>query len=81
MCPRHALANVIRNASDKFDISFLLGFEVEFGIMQRSADGKLVPLSTGYGRCAASGLRDPGFKMVEEAVQILLEAGVSMEGF
>jgi glutamine synthetase len=71
----------MRAAADKFAINILVGFEVEFEIMQRSTDGALVPLSTGLGRYAASGLRDPSFTLVEEAMGILLGSGVGIQTF
>lgn len=78
-CPRHALATVVDKAFQQFGIRFLIGFEVEFEVFTRNALGKIVPFSCGLGGGAVAGLRDPSYKHVEEAMQILLEAGVGLE--
>lgn len=80
-CPRTALAKIVQKAAETFGITFLVGFEVEFEMMKRSAGGHLMPYSAGYGRFAVSGLRDPSYAAVEEAMQALLDAGVHVESF
>ena len=77
-CPRQALVDVVNAAAKQFDINFLVGMEVEFEVM-RVSDGNIVPMSAGFGRYAIDGLRDPCYQYLEEAVQELLEAGVSMQ--
>lgn len=80
LCPRGALANVIRKASEKHGVHFLVGFEVEFEIVRLdSSTGEVVPVSAGFGRYAVDGLRDPSFQYVEEAVQELLDSGVNIQ--
>ncbi|KJJ36636.1 hypothetical protein COH20_010314 [Aspergillus flavus] len=84
LCPRHALANVLRTAATRFEVDFLVGFEVEFEILRRASspeeqESTIVPFSTGLGRYAVDGLRDPGFPLVEEAVQTLMEHGVDVQ--
>jgi glutamine synthetase len=85
LCPRLALANVLRTAANIFDVDFLVGFEVEFEILQRRSSSSeeqnatIVPFSMGLGRYAADGLRDPGFPLVEEVVQTLMENGVGVQ--
>jgi glutamine synthetase len=78
-CPRHALMTVLNKAAHQFNMEFLVGFEVEFEIFAQSPEGKLVPHSLGLGGGACAGLRDPCYKYVEEAMQVLLEAGVGLE--
>lgn len=84
LCPRYALANVLHTAADQFDVDFLVGFEVEFEILHRCSSSSeerdtIVPFSKGFGRYAADGLRDPGFPLVEEVVQTLLDNGVGVQ--
>lgn len=90
LCPRRALANVLHTAAHAFGVNFLVGFEVEFEILHRpsslpSSEGgsmpPLVPFSTGLGRFAAAGLRDPAFVLVERVVQTLLDSGVGVQAF
>ncbi|KAJ5175404.1 protein fluG [Penicillium canariense] len=84
LCPRHALANVVHAAMSLFDVEFLVGFEVEFEILHRSSSSEeqvptIIPFSTGLGRYAVDGLRDPGFPLVEDAVQTLIGHGVGVQ--
>lgn len=84
LCPRWALANVLSTAADQFDIDFLVGFEVEFEILHRRSGSSeerdtIFPLSTGLGRYAVDGLRDPSFLLVEDVVQVLLDSGVGVQ--
>ncbi|KAL3952762.1 hypothetical protein ACCO45_012705 [Purpureocillium lilacinum] len=81
LCPRQGLANVIKKATEALQVDFLVGFEVEFEIMKPTADGDHVPCSAGLGNFAVSGLRDPCYVHVEEAIQTLLQAGVKIEAF
>ncbi|KAF3481898.1 uncharacterized protein GIQ15_04657 [Arthroderma uncinatum] len=80
-CPRTALQTVVAKAEKLLNVHFLVGFEVEFQVLKLSADGTLGPHSTGLGRCAISGLRDPCFPHVKEIVKILLDAGVGVGAF
>ncbi|KAK3196396.1 hypothetical protein K4F52_000278 [Lecanicillium sp. MT-2017a] len=61
-------------------MEFLIGFEVEFEIWRRNKEDKLVLHSTGLGGAACSGLRHACYEYIEEAMMILLEAGVGLEG-
>ncbi|EJP65971.1 fluG protein [Beauveria bassiana ARSEF 2860] len=80
VCARRSLENVLSEASQRFQLEFLIGFEVEFEIWRPNANGKLVLHSTGLGGSACSGLRHAWYDYVEEAMLILLEAGVGLEG-
>lgn len=78
-CPRYALATVVDKAAEQFNINFLVGFEVEFEVFTRNSEGDLEPYSRGLGGGSCSGLRDSSYKYVEEALQVLLTAGVGIE--
>lgn len=78
LCPRKALVDVVNEAAGRFGIHFLVGLEVEFEVMKIS-DGNMVPMSSSFGRYAIDGLMDPCYQYVEEAVQELLDAGVSIQ--
>jgi glutamine synthetase len=78
-CPRQALSTVVEKAAKQFNVRFLVGFEVEFEVFTRNNEGKLVQYSLNLGGGACSGLRDPSYRYVEEAMQVLLEAGVGIE--
>lgn len=79
LCPRGALANVIRKASEKHGVHFLVGFEGGVLVRMDSSTGEVVPVSAGFGRYAVDGLRDPSFQYVEEAVQELLDSDVNIQ--
>lgn len=79
ICPRGALANVIRKASEEHGVSFLVGFEVEFEIVKIGPCGNVVSESTRMGRYSVDGMLDPCFQYVEEAVQEMVEAGVLLQ--
>ncbi|KAM3427819.1 hypothetical protein MY4824_009210 [Beauveria thailandica] len=80
VCARRSLENVLSEATQRFQLHFLIAFEVEFEIWRPNADGKLVLHSTGLGGAACSGLRHAWYDYVEEVMLILLEAGVGLEG-
>ncbi|KAJ5647177.1 glutamine synthetase/guanido kinase [Penicillium lividum] len=80
-CPRLALSRVLHTAAENFDLSFLVGFEVELMIMQCSSTGDYVPYSSSFGRYSAAGLRDPAYQLVEKCLDELQAAGVSIQGF
>ncbi|OJJ81250.1 uncharacterized protein ASPGLDRAFT_50784 [Aspergillus glaucus CBS 516.65] len=81
LCPRRALAKVVHKAIEVCGLSFLVGFEVEFGVMKVSADwSDIIPHSTGSGRFAI-GQRDPCFAHVEECICELQYAGIDIESF
>ncbi|KAL4929081.1 putative glutamine synthetase [Aspergillus undulatus] len=91
LCPRQALVKVLREATKTWELEFLIGFEVEFQVMKLSGRkqqkegehedeedclGSYVPYSRGLGRYTVSGLRDPCWTYVEEAVKRLRAFGV-----
>ncbi|KAM0744835.1 hypothetical protein ACQRIT_000219 [Beauveria bassiana] len=80
VCARRSLENVLSEAFQRFQLEFRIGFEVEFEIWRPNANDKLVLHSTGLGGSACSGLRHAWYDYVEEAMLILLEAGVGLEG-
>ncbi|KAJ5523572.1 protein fluG [Penicillium frequentans] len=88
LCPRLALANVMKTAAERFGIEFKVGFEVEFEVLRRvsstsstiDGDGHdLMPAAEGLGRYAIDGLRDPIFSYIEEVIIELLDHGVDIE--
>ncbi|GFF95903.1 protein fluG [Aspergillus lentulus] len=86
LCPRRALASIVGRAKEVFSLDFLVGFEVEFELMQRTSelgddgDGHaLVPATNGLGRYAVDGLRHPHFNLVESTIHQLLDAGVDIQ--
>lgn len=78
-CPRRALTTVVEKGAQRFGLNFLVGFEVEFEVFARKNGGNLEQYSLSLGGGACSGLRDPSYKPVEEAIQVLLAAGVGIE--
>ncbi|EGD85863.1 hypothetical protein H112_06783 [Trichophyton rubrum D6] len=80
-CPRKALKTVVEKAEKLLHVHFLVDFEVEFQVMKAAADGKIGPHSSGLGRCAISGLRDPCVAHIQEVVHILIKAGVGVGAF
>lgn len=64
-----------------FGAYFLVGFEVEFEVMKASAEGILIPYSSGFGRFSVCGLRDPCYEHFEEAIRVLLAAGFKIDAF
>ncbi|KAL6808156.1 glutamine synthetase/guanido kinase [Trichoderma camerunense] len=81
LCPRRALETVAKKAEEMFGVYFLVGFEVEFEVMKASAEGILIPYSSGFGRFSVCGLRDPCYEHFEEAIRVLLAAGVKIDAF
>ncbi|KAE8148197.1 hypothetical protein BDV25DRAFT_168577 [Aspergillus avenaceus] len=81
LCPRHALKNVLQDASDRYGLGFLVGFEIEFNIVDVSYDGDIRPTSSKTGHFSVFGLREPRFKIVEECVHELLRVGVKFDNF
>ncbi|KAL4887760.1 hypothetical protein BDV59DRAFT_196998 [Aspergillus ambiguus] len=81
LCPRQTLTNVLRAASDQYGLRFLVGFEIEFCIVSVSSDGDILPASSKIGRCAALGMREPHFRIVEECVRELQKVGLKINTF
>ncbi|KAI9368370.1 glutamine synthetase/guanido kinase [Aspergillus egyptiacus] len=64
-CPRRALRNVVQRAAERHGIRLLVGFEIEFMIVQ---------LSPG-----SVGLRQPAYALVEECLSALMDHGVRFQ--
>ncbi|CEJ80142.1 hypothetical protein VHEMI00346 [[Torrubiella] hemipterigena] len=83
ICPRHILKTVLEKARQDCNMQFLVGFEIEFQIARTTSTqnpgSEYEQACFGQGHYAVSGLRDPIFSHVEEAVEILLEAGIHVE--
>lgn len=83
ICPRQVLKTVLEKARQDFNMQFLVGLEIEFQIARpmstRNSESGYEQACFGQGHYAVAGLRDPNFSHVEEAVEILLEAGIHVE--
>ncbi|PYH43056.1 putative glutamine synthetase [Aspergillus saccharolyticus JOP 1030-1] len=80
LCPRHTLARVLEQAQSRWNLSFLVGFEVEFVIMKPDpATGKLERYSRGWGLFSVGGLRDPCYQHIEQCVLKLHARGVDIQ--
>lgn len=80
LCPRQALARVLREARQTWELDFLVGFEVEFIVMKSDpSSNAMVRCSGGLGHFAVSGLRDPCFQYVEQCVTLLRAQGVVVQ--
>ncbi|KAJ6785665.1 hypothetical protein PWT90_00958 [Aphanocladium album] len=74
-CPRHALERVMAQAHSLFGLDLLIGFEVEFVILnEASRQGYCQAL----GHHAVAGLRDPAYKHIKECVKHLTAQGVAI---
>ncbi|KAJ5835715.1 protein fluG [Penicillium robsamsonii] len=83
ICPRRALAIIVRHATKNFGLHFQVGFEVEFEVFRSpqadpSRSETLVPASTSLGLFAVDGLRASIAPLIEEAVHHLLDIGVGI---
>ncbi|KAJ3475086.1 hypothetical protein NLG97_g9582 [Lecanicillium saksenae] len=75
LCPIMMLEGVVAKARDLFGLDFLIGFEVEFVILDKTSDeGYCQP----FGHHAVAGLRDSSFKLVKECVKHLAAQGVAI---
>ncbi|RAK76331.1 putative glutamine synthetase [Aspergillus fijiensis CBS 313.89] len=80
LCPRHTLSRVLEQAQTRWDLSFLVGFEVEFVIMKPHPEtGRLERYSRGWGLFSVAGLRDPCYTHVEQCVLQLQARGVDIQ--
>lgn len=81
LCPRAVLYRVLANAKQEHDVSFLVGFELEFCLIGNLEDGTPFPLESHPGHCAAAGLRTAKFSLIEECIEDLLAAGIDVLHF
>lgn len=73
LCPRQALAGVVKQATRTSQLEFLVGFEVGLQAIKQAEDGQsgMVSHSHGPGHFAAAGMLDPCWPIVGECVQRL----------
>ncbi|KAJ5565419.1 hypothetical protein N7513_001661 [Penicillium frequentans] len=81
LCPRIALKNVVSRGKKERQLDFLIGFEIEFVVLQSAPDGTLIPFSSHPGTYSAAGLRAPSYKYLEECVQNLSDSGIPVREF
>lgn len=81
LCPRIALQNVITKAHSQHGIDFLIGFEIEFVVLQAGPDGSLIPFSSHPGSYSAAALRGPSYRYFEECMRNLSVSGVQVREF
>ncbi|KAJ5929829.1 hypothetical protein N7454_006779 [Penicillium verhagenii] len=81
LCPRIALKNVMARGKLECQLDFLIGFEIEFVVLQSTPDGALIPFSSHPGTYSAAGLRAPSYKYLEECVRNLSNSGVPVREF
>ncbi|RAL07257.1 glutamine synthetase [Aspergillus homomorphus CBS 101889] len=80
LCPRHTLSRVLRQAQERWGLSFLVGFEVEFLILKPNpTTGQMERCSRGWGLFSISGLRDPCYEHIELCVLQLKARGVDIQ--
>ena len=75
-CPGNVLLRTLQKASDEFELSFLLGFEVEFVLTRRDAHSNVEAIEMSAGRNAVAGCQVPGFQCVEQSVRELEAIGI-----
>ena len=80
-CPRAVLYRVLAYAKQTHDVSFLVGFELEFCLFGTLEDGTPFPLESHPGHYAAAGIRTAKFPLIEECVEDLLAAGIDVLHF
>ena len=86
ICPRYVLSNVLRVADERFGLRFLVGFEIDFVILQPSEhpeqNERDFPLCNPIShRYAVSGMRNSTLRHVEKSVRNLMAAGVKIHDF
>ncbi|GAB1210663.1 hypothetical protein APSETT445_009458 [Aspergillus pseudonomiae] len=81
LCPRIALENTVAKAHNQHGIDFLIGFEIEFVVLQDGPDGCLIPFSSHPGTYSAAALRGPSYRYFEECMRNLLDSGIEVREF
>ncbi len=80
-CPRTILRRILEQAKDAYGLELLIGFEIEFMLMDTLGDGKRYPMVAEAGHYTASGIRNKAFRYVEECVDALREMNVEVQQF
>ncbi|KAJ5778715.1 hypothetical protein N7520_001961 [Penicillium odoratum] len=81
LCLRIALRNVVSQGATECQLDFLIGFEIEFVVLQSTLEGSLIPFSSHPGTYSAAGLRTPSYKYLEECVKNLSCSGIPVREF
>lgn len=78
--PRTILKRMEKEMEDKHGVTFLVGFEIEFYLLDRpDADSTIPTSNTGF--WSASGYRTPSFQVLPRVVAALEQAGVEVWSF
>ncbi|KAF7198416.1 Protein fluG [Pseudocercospora fuligena] len=77
-CPRVMLQSVCKDAKETAGLDFLVGFEIEFVLIDLAVDPKLpidnIPIWTG-----AAGLRNKYYNILVQCVRHIVNAGIAVE--
>ena len=80
-CPRSILYRVLEMATKHHNLTFLVGFEVEFIIANRNSNGDVEQVDVNAGRSSVAGCRTSSFQYVEESVRELQAIGIAVQQF
>jgi glutamine synthetase len=80
ICPRALLSTVLTEAKKEYKLEFLVGFEVEFTLLDANLDPyeSIDPIT---GAWLMNGLRGGNLKAVEKVIRILQVAGIHVQTF
>ena len=78
-CPRSILTRVLRDAKQEHGVEFLVGFELEFCLVNIAEDGSAYPLESEPGNLSAAGLRSSRYPFIEECIDDLEAAGIEVQ--
>ena len=70
-CPRSLRSETVERARERFGVNFLCGFEIEFIIIWRTANGRVEPVEMNAGFFAAAACLTTIFSYMEESVREL----------
>lgn len=80
-CPRSILYKVLEKATRHHDLTFLVGYEVEFIVARRHSSGDVEQVDFHAGRNSFAGCRTSSFRYVEESVRELQAIGIEVQQF
>lgn len=78
-CPRSILTHVLSDARQEHGVEFLVGFELEFCLVNIAEDGSTCALELEPGNHSAAGLRSSRHAFIEECIDDLQAAGVEVQ--
>lgn len=80
-CPRSILCRVLEKATKSHNLTFLVGYEVEFIVAERHSSGDVKQVDVNSGRNSVAGCRASSFDYVEESVRDLQNIGIAVQQF